>query len=205
MGLLMCHVMGGELFTSNAAFLPVAALEGRLPLARLLRSWLTTYAFNALGAMAMVAMIYAADFANPEVMAYPIALAQSKISHTFLQTMLRGVLCDILVSIAMWQATGAASIGSKFVAIALPNSGFAALGLEHSIANMFLGGLAIASGSPITPLEWITRNLIPTTLGNILGGLCVAIPYNMIYGRRGGAAKAAGDAAGGAAGGEPVV
>jgi len=204
MGLLMTHVMGGELFTSNAAFLPVASLEGRLPLGRLLRSWAITYAFNALGAAAMVGLIYAADFANPEVMAFPIALAQSKVSHTFLQTVLRGVLCDVLVSIAMWQATGAASIGSKFVAIALPNSGFAALGLEHSIANMFLGGLAIASGSPITPLEWVTRNLIPTTLGNILGGLCVAVPYNLIFGSRGsGAAKGAGGA--GAAGGEPVV
>lgn len=62
-------------------------------------------------------------------------------------------------------------------------AGFAALGLEHCVANMFLGGLAIVSGAPITPADWLTKNLVPATLGNMVGGaLCVATSYAFIYG-----------------------
>ena len=95
----------------------------------------------------------------------------------------RGLLCNWLVSMAVYMASGCSSASSKMVAIFFPIAAFVALGLEHSVANMFLVPLGIMRGAKITYEDFIYKNLIPVTLGNIVGGAgCVGLGYASVYG-----------------------
>lgn len=102
------------------------------------------------------------------------------------QAFARGILCNWLVSAAVWVANATTSAPGKAVAVWFPISAFVALGLEHSVANMFFIPLGIALGANVSISQFLVANLLPVTLGNIVGGaLCIATAYAVCYGKMG--------------------
>lgn len=105
---------------------------------------------------------------------------------------MRACLANWFVCLATWMAIGANSLASKVVGIYLAISAFVAIGLEHSVANMFIIPLAITLGADITPSTYLLKNLLPVTLGNIVGGaLAVGAFYSYAYGSLGSKAQQA--------------
>ncbi|KAK9811204.1 hypothetical protein WJX73_010339 [Symbiochloris irregularis] len=173
-GLMLVLVCGAELFTSNTAMLPVAIYEGRAKLAQLVR--------NMAGALMLVGIASMGGVlaAAPDG---PMAIATYKTSHTFLEAFGRGILCNWLVCLAVWQATAAQTLGGKAIAVWFPISAFVAMGLEHSVANMFIIPMGMACGADISASQFLLGNLLPVTLGNMVAGsLFVATSYSCVYG-----------------------
>ena len=113
-----------------------------------------------------------------------VAVATGKVSASFATVFARGILCNMLVCMGVWMATSASDIASKAAAIWFPISGFVALGLDHSVANMFLIPFGMLQGAKITVGDMFVKNIIPATLGNIVGGaVCVGLAYHSAYGQ----------------------
>ena len=202
LGLILVIVAGAELFTGNN--LIVMAWASRLIPARLVaRNWLWSYLGNFVGALATAVLVfYAAPWraAQHEVGAVAVQIALAKSQLDFVQAFFLGVLCNALVCLAVWLCFSAHSAGEKVLLILFPITAFVALGFEHSIANMYflaMGWLlcnepAVLAVAGFTPemtgalgLEGFVRNLVPVTLGNIVGGAgLVASVYWFIYLRR---------------------
>jgi formate/nitrite transporter FocA (FNT family) len=118
--------------------------------------------------------------------AAPLSVAVAKTSLTFSQALLRGIAGNWLVCMAVWQALGAQCFPGKFLACLLPVSAFVAMGLEHSVANMFVVPMGIALGAPVSMGHFITSNLIPVTIGNAIGGaVFVAVAFCAAFGKLG--------------------
>ena len=114
---------------------------------------------------------------------FTIELAHKKTSYAFGTVLTRGILCNWLVCMAIWQANAAQDIGGKVLAIFLPISAFVSMGFEHCIANMYMIPLSMRLGSGITVGEFVVHNLIPSTIGNLLGGaFFVATGYGLSFG-----------------------
>jgi formate/nitrite transporter len=183
-GLTMVLVTGGELFTGNTALVTVAALEGKASLGQLAKSWVMSYIGNALGAALVVSLLYASGLFSAATA--PLAVAAAKSSLPFGQAFVRGIVCNWMVCMAIWQSLTTTTFPGKFLAAVLPVSAFVAIGLEHSIANMFFVPLGMALGAPVTMGQFCMNNLLPVTLGNIVGGaLGVAVTFAYIFGRLG--------------------
>lgn len=182
-GLLMTLITGAELFTGNTALLTAAVLQGKATKEQLTKSWVYSYFGNFVGSIGLAALVTVGGTLASS--GAPMAVATAKTSLTFLQAFTRGILCNWLVCMAVYMASFARDMGGKMVAIWFPISAFVAMGLEHSVANMFLIPLAIMSGaSSITWSSFLLKNLLPVTLGNIVGGaVCVAGLYSMVYGK----------------------
>eukprot|EP01036_Dinobryon_divergens_P027781 gene27781-36608_t len=180
-GLMMTVVGGGELFTGNTAMVTAAVLEGKASFKDLLKNWGVSYAGNLLGSLLMALLVFFGGTLGVGPAA--AATAVSKTSLPFLQAFIRGMLCNWLVCMAVYMSAGASSLTSKMVAIFFPISAFIALGLEHSVANMFLIPLGILRGAGVSVSDFLLKNLLPVTLGNIFGGaFCVAGLYSSVYG-----------------------
>jgi formate/nitrite transporter len=186
-GLMLVVITGAELFTGNN-LLVIAALKKDITWMRMLRSWLLVWGANFAGALLLAAMIYAsglfASSAN-QVGAMALKTAIAKIDLSWNAAFFRGILCNWLVCLAVWIAMASASISGKILGIFFPIMAFVAMGFEHSVANMFFipMGLflklrpevvaAAGAAESIRRLTWnamLFRNLIPVTLGNIIGG-----------------------------------
>ena len=135
-GLMMTVIGGGELFTGNTAFLTTGLVEKQVDWKDLLKNWICSYAGNFVGAMALAFLAFHAGTLGEGPAS--VATAVAKTSLSFDTMFVRGILCNWLVSMAVYMASGCSSAGSKMVAIFFPISAFVALGLEHSVANMFL-------------------------------------------------------------------
>ena len=102
------------------------------------------------------------------------------------QAFTRGMLCNWLVCLAVWQANAANTLGGKFVGVWLPISAFVAMGLEHCVANMFMIPCGMSLGANVTTYEFLVNNLIPVTLGNtVAGATFVGTAYSLAYGSLG--------------------
>lgn len=180
-GLMMTVVGGGELFTGNTAMITAAVLEDKASIKDLLKNWSVSYAGNLVGSLLMALLVFLGGTLGVGPAA--AATAVSKTSLPFLQAFIRGMLCNWLVCMAVYMSAGASSLTSKMVAIFFPISAFIALGLEHSVANMFLIPLGILRGAGVSVSDFLLKNLLPVTLGNIVGGaFCVAGLYSSVYG-----------------------
>ena len=188
LGLVLVVVAGAELFTGNN--LVVMAWAGRrIPTRALLRGWAIVYVANVIAAVAIAYVVHlsgALDNGAGAVGRRTIAVATAKTSHSFGQALLLGVLGNVLVCLAIWLCFAARSVTDKVIAIVLPVSAFVAAGFEHSIANAYLvpAGL-FASGGGGGPLTWsrfVTHNLVPVTIGNLIGGaVLVGAVYWFVY------------------------
>lgn len=183
-GLLMTLISGAELFTGNTALVTAAVLEGKADKQGLLKSWVSSYAGNFVGSVLLAFLVTAAGSLVGG--GASIVVASAKTSLTFQKAFVRGVLCNWLVCMAVYMASFAKDLGGKMVAIWFPISAFVAMGLEHSVANMFIVPLAIFNGAEITWKTFLLKNLLPVTLGNIVGGaVCVAAAFSFAYGSLG--------------------
>jgi formate/nitrite transporter len=183
-GLIMVTVCGAELFTGNTCSCAAAFYEGRISLAQLLRIWIVSFAANLVGSIALVALVSAAGVPPPA--ASTSALAVKKASLPFKQAFLRAIMANWLVNIAIWHATASASLSGKIMGAIIPIMTFVGMGLEHSVANMCIIPMAMALGAPISNQQFWLGNLLPVTLGNIVGGaVCMAGVYALVFGRAG--------------------
>ena len=193
LGLVLVLCCGAELFTGNA--LMVTALASRkITLGAMLKNWVIVWFGNLAGALLVVFIVFmahVADLNGGNVGAVMISTAVSKVSLDWVTLFFKGILCNILVCLAVWIGFAARTIVDKVIGILLPISAFVACGFEHCVANMFflpmgfvLSGAGYASTVAADPLTIasILYNLSAATLGNIVGGaLFVGLAYWLVY------------------------
>lgn len=204
-GLIMVVVAGGELFTGNSLML-MAMAEGRISPWQLLRSWLVVYAGNFAGALLTAGLVCLSGqwgMSGGLLGASVIKTAVGKTALSFQNAFFLGVLCNWLVCLAVWMSFAARDIAGKVLVIFFPIWIFVTSGFEHSVANMYYipaGILAAAdpalaeraasvglSPEALANLNWgvmLQANLLPVTLGNVVGGgVLVALAYWFVYRR----------------------
>lgn len=201
LGLILVVIGGAELFTGNNLIV-MAWASKKVSTVALLRNWGIVYAGNFLGAIGTVFLMLMTrqySFGASAVGIAALKTAIAKCEMTFLQALALGILCNALVCLAVWMTFSARSTTDKILAIISPITAFVAAGFEHSIANMYFVpyGLLLAQFDPqfvssvagklphLEALTWgnfIANNLIPVTLGNIIGGaVLVAAVYWAIF------------------------
>jgi formate/nitrite transporter len=200
LGLILVIVAGAELFTGNNLIV-MAYVDGKVSLSQLLSNWLIVFTGNFLGALGIVFLVSVSGHwhIGSDALAHKaLLIANSKVNLAWLEAFSRGVLCNILVCLAVWLCFAGRTVVDKILAIIFPVSAFVAMGFEHCVANMFfipagliikqMGLLEISSAlnlDNLTTIQFITSNLIPVTLGNIIGGsVFVGLFYWFIYLRR---------------------
>ena len=180
-GLIMTLITGGELFTGNTALVGAAAIEGKVSKKDLFKNWVASYAGNFVGSLILAYLAFkAGTLGNGPAAA---AVATAKCNLPFEVAFTRGILCNWLVCMAVYMASGCSSMAGKMTAVWFPISAFVALGLDHSVANMFIIPLGIMRGASVTYSQMFTNSLLPVTLGNIVGGLlAVMAPFGLTFG-----------------------
>lgn len=184
LGLLLVVIGGAELFTGNN--LIVMAWSSRLVTgAQVLRNWSLVYVANFSGAIGCAVMMHwsgALGIGDGAVAETARAIATGKVNLGFFEAFIRGVLCNILVCLAVWLCYAARTVVGKFAVLLLPISAFVALGFEHSVANMYLIPIGMLAGADGVDVAGFLGNLVPVTLGNIVGGGgFVALVYWAVY------------------------
>jgi len=191
LGLVLAVIAGAELFTGNNLIV-MAWADGKITLVAMLRNWLLVYMGNFVGAVATAMIVHWSGILGLDggaVGETAVAIAQGKVALPFTEAFFRAVLCNTLVCLAIWLCFAAHTVAGKILAIMLPISAFVALGFEHSVANMYFIPLAMlaagdTAGAGLT-VGGLVGNLVPVTLGNIIGGsVLVALVYWIIYIRR---------------------
>ena len=203
LGLVLVVIAGAELFTGNN-LMAMAYASRCITLRELLRNWVIVYFANFLGAIGMVLWIYATQqwaLNDYGVGARALLIANAKVNLTLLQALARGTMANTLVALAVWLTFAGRSVTDKILAIVFPITAFVASGFEHSIANMYFVpfGILLKSSPQVVEvatrvaggtldlanLTWpafLIRNLIPVTIGNILGGsVFVGVVYWFVY------------------------
>ena len=180
-GPIMTLVTGGELFTGNTALVGASFMEGKSTKGELAKSWIASYIGNFVGSLFLAYLAYASGTLG--ALPGSVNIATMKASLSFQQAFVRGIMCNWLVCMAVYMASGCSSLVGKMTAVWFPISAFVALGLEHSVANMFMIPLGMLRGAEITLSQFLAGNLLPVTLGNIVGGmLCVMAPFGTTFG-----------------------
>lgn len=182
-GLTMVLLAGSELFTGNCLFL-MPLLRGNIAAGRMLRNWVAVYLGNLLGSVA-VAFLVVQCGALDGIAESAVAAAVTKAALPFGVALLRGVLCNFLVCLAVWMAFCAQSAGGKVVSLFGPIFLFVLCGFEHSVANMYYipAGIFLAENGEVTWLS-LWQNLLPVTLGNMVGGCGLGGILYLLYGRK---------------------
>jgi formate transporter len=158
-GLIMTLVTGGELFTGNTALVTAAVMEKKSTKNQLLKSWIASYAGNFVGSILLAYLAFKSGTLGTAPGA--VNIATMKCSLAWDVALVRGILCNWLVCMAVYMASGCSSLVGKMTAVWFPISAFVALGLDHSVANMFIIPLAILRGADITIKDMFVKNLIP--------------------------------------------
>lgn len=178
-GMAMVLIAGSELFTGNNLII-IALLQKKITILEMLKNWLFVFIGNFIGAAFVAVMIVYAHIPNlyDGVLAQKVVgAAMSRVTQTYPEAFLRGILCNILVCIAVWAAFAAKKVSGKIMMSFLPVMLFVLCGFEHSIADIYFGiaGILTAQeyGIAAEGLTWgsfLIRNLLPVTIGNIIGG-----------------------------------
>jgi len=183
-GLVMIVLSGMELLTSNMMVLPMAAMKRAIPWWSIPLNWLIVTFGNLVGCLFFAAVLvkFSGIVSDEPYISFIQAFAIKKAgTPEWSQIFLRGIGCNWLVCIAVWQAAGAKDTISKVIAIWIPIWIFVACGFDHVIANMFSVPLGILFHADLTVAEYIRKSLIAAYLGNIVGALLVAVPYTYFY------------------------
>lgn len=185
LGLMLVVLVGAELFTGNTAYLMPATLRGDIPPYYFLRNWAVVYVANFVGALFFDYFIaYQTNvFSLPEMQSYLTHLAEYKLSQPWWQVFWRGVGANWLVCLAVWLGFASRGVPGRMLGIWFPVMAFVTMGFEHSIANMYYIPTAMFYGADVSWTSFVVDNLIPSTLGNILGGaVFVGCVYTYLYG-----------------------
>lgn len=189
LGLMLVVICGAELFTGNS-LLTSAALQGSIPWKKLAENWVIVILGNLCGSLFFSWLMFETRLWEGGGMAdHAIRIAAAKCHLPFTVALVRGILCNWLVCLAVFMVTAARDVTGKILACYMPIMAFVASGFEHSIANMYFipTGLLLARelGRSEPGLTWggfLVDNLLPVTLGNILGGvLFVAFAYWFVH------------------------
>lgn len=206
-GLILVIVGGAELFTGNNLII-MAFTNGKVTLQALLRNWIIVYFGNFVGSIATAVIMFLTrqyTFGNGSIGLAALNIANSKVNLEFVQAIALGIMCNAMVCMAVWLCYSARSTTDKILAIIPPISGFVACGFEHSIANMYFiplglfikqfapaafweskalldAGVTIEKFSNLTWQGFLVNNLLPVTIGNIIGGaVLVGLVYWFIF------------------------
>ena len=202
LGLILVVIGGAELFTGNN--LKVMALaSGRVTISQVLRNWIIVYIGNFVGSVGVVYGVYLTgqhSFAGSHIGAAALNIAEAKCALPFVPALFRGIFCNIFVCLAVWLCYSARSNTDKVLCIMFPITAFVAAGFEHCVANMYfipMGLLLKSNGSFLASIgrtaadfshlsmRGLISNLIPVTIGNIIGGsVLVGVIYWLIYRRK---------------------
>jgi formate transporter len=199
LGLILVVIAGAELFTGNNLIV-MAWASRRVATTQLLANWGVVFAGNFVGALATAMLVYVSkqyEFGAGSVGSAMLAIGVAKTSLGFGQAIALGMLCNALVCLAVWLTYGAHTTTDKILAIVPPIAAFVAAGFEHSVANMYFIPIAllvktddafVASLEPqqdlsgLTVQSFLVDNLLPVTIGNILGGaVMVGAVYWLVY------------------------
>jgi formate transporter len=191
LGLILVVVAGAELFTGNN-LLAMAWAARRITTGELLRNWTIVALGNLAGATGLAVLVVLSGHASLNGGAVGetyVQIATAKVELPFWTAFFRGVLCNVLVCMAVWMAIAGRSVTDKVLAIVFPISAFVAAGFEHSVANMYFIPVAMllqwsgaAEGWPVITFGGFISNLVPVMLGNLAGGsILVGAVYWMIY------------------------
>lgn len=185
LGLILVVVAGAELFTGNNLMVS-SVMTGEISLKAMFKRWALVYAANFIGSLLLALIFYFSGLwktGNTALGASAVAIAYNKVSMSFNEALFRGIGCNWLVCLAVWMALAARQTISKIFAIFFPIMGFVAIGFEHCIANMYFiptglilrnwAGIALPLTAAPDTLGWVSflwKNLLPVTIGNIIGG-----------------------------------
>lgn len=186
LGLALIVIGGAELFTGNNLIV-MARCDGLIGTPALPRNWTIVYLGNFLGAATTAVIVHAAGIIGPEggdLAQHVRGIAMAKTALPVEQAFFRGLLCNVLVCLAVWLSYAGHSVTEKIVAVVFPITAFVALGLEHSVANMFFLPLGLFAGLA-ADIGAMIANLAVVMVGNIIGGsVFVGIVYWIIYRHR---------------------
>jgi len=209
LGLILVVVGGAELFTSNNLMV-MAWAAGKVSPREMLRAWAIVYVGNFIGAVGTAGIVFLSGqylSGKGSVAGVALTIATNKVSLSFEHGLFLGILCNVLVCLAVWLAYSARTTADKIMAIVFPVSAFVVAGFEHSVANMYFIPLGLfikawapavmwtqigATSANYAALTWagLVDNLIPVTLGNIIGGGgLVGLVYWFVYLRKRAPAK----------------
>jgi formate/nitrite transporter len=206
LGLILVVVGGAELFTGNNMIV-IAWASRKVTTRKLLRNWVIVYIGNLLGSIGIAVLVFLTKqytFAGGAVGATALSIANGKVGLDFFQAITLGIMCNMLVCLAIWVSFSARSSIDRIATIIFPITAFVAAGFEHSVANMYFipigllikafdPAFASATGMDLSGLTWgafLVQNLLPVTIGNIIGGsVGVAAVYWSVFPRPGNASQ----------------
>ncbi|KAA0245648.1 MAG: formate/nitrite transporter family protein [Candidatus Brocadia sp. AMX2] len=203
LGLMLVVIGGAELFTGNCLII-MGYVGKRITTRELLNNWIISFLGNLVGSLTMVCWMYKThqwEFFHNMVGAKALLIAHTKVNLTFKTALARGVLCNAMVCLAVWLCFSGRSVADKVLSIVFPIGGFVASGFEHCVANMYFIPIGIVlrknpaivaaaekmAGKTVdlSQLTWngfFVNNLLPVTLGNIVGGvILVGIVFWFVY------------------------
>ncbi len=186
LGLILVIVGGAELFTGNILIV-MAWASRKVSTGALLRNWTIVYLGNLVGSVGTAVMVFLGKqytFGGGAIGHTALTIANSKVHLGFVQAVALGILCNAMVCLAVWLTYSARSTIDKIAAIIFPIAGFVASGFEHSVANMYFLPVAlfikqfdtdfvVKTGLDLSGMTWgafILNNLLPVTIGNMIGG-----------------------------------
>lgn len=198
LGLILVIIAGADLFTGDTLMI-MGCFTGAIKVGKMLRGWLFVFIGNLFGSMCILTLVYLSGHwlgNGGAVGAKALSIANAKVNLSFVQAFASGMLCNMLVCLAIWLCYSARSVTDKILSIIFPITAFVAMGFEHSVANMyFIPAGLILKGNPeivsllagidlsnLTLLGFLLKNLLPVTLGNMIGGaIFVGTIYWLLY------------------------
>lgn len=181
-GLMMVILCGAELFTGNN-LMTLALMDRKISAADMLKNWGVVYIGNFIGSLLIAFLFAKSGLLTDAAAERAVAIAGAKTSIPFMPALIRGILCNMLVVLACWMQAGSKELVGKIFAIWFPIMLFVFAGFEHSIANMTYIPMGIFLGADVSWGAMITANLIPVTIGNLIGGAAV-VPFAYYYAYR---------------------
>lgn len=195
LGLVLVLCCGAELFTGNMLMVTGLASK-KIKLGGLVRNWVIVWLGNLVGSLIVVALIYwcgVGAMNGGAVGDAMVSVAVGKVTPDWLVLMAKGIMCNVMVCLAVWIGFSARTVVDKVLGIMLPISFFVAAGFEHCVANMFFlptgllmksagFGAAVANAGALD-VTAILYNLSAATVGNIIGGVLVGLAYWFVYAR----------------------
>jgi len=185
-GLMMVVIAGAELFTGNNLMIS-SAITGKISYSTMIKRWIVVYLANFVGSLLIMALFYYSGLwktGDYGLGATALKVANTKVSLPFSEVLWRGIGCNWLVCLAVWMAASGRQTISKVFAIFFPIMAFVTLGFEHCVANMYfiptgilfsgVPEIAAAANINVSALTWgnfLVKNLLPATIGNIIGGV----------------------------------
>lgn len=183
-GLIMVIIGGAELFTGNNMIV-MAWVSRKIRFWSMIRNWVLVYTGNLFGAISVLLMVDYSGIVQGDIAETAVKIAEKKVALGATEAFIRGVLCNTLICMAVWLCYASRHVIGKIFSVIFPVSAFITLDFENSIANMYLIPMGFLAGSDAVTFGNTINNLVPVTLGNIIGGSgFVAFTYWIVYLRK---------------------